>query len=227
MSGKPGYHASQPRASCLLSLCPTGVLGPHLDLRTLLMWGEVMMRFSSMAGEPWPGPGAAWWQSFEAATEPYLQSADAKELLRLGKMLSTQQQHGLVGRGWVQAFLQASKACCLDTRAVTGVAGAQGWVRGQHGRRGSKTSPRTAPAAAAAAGGVQGRSGAVQSGPQALSARNLANLGKAVAAMGLLPDQQWLAAWEGAVELSGAGMTPALVQSLQRTRAAFDQLAER
>jgi hypothetical protein len=191
------------------------------------MWGEVMMRFSSMAGEPWPGPGVAWWQGFEAATEPYLQAAEAKELLRLGKMLSTQQQHGPVGRGWVQAFLQASKACCLDTRAITGVVGPEGWVRGQYGKRGLKISPRTAAAAAAGGGGVQGRSGSVQSGPQALSARNLANLGKAVAAMGVLPDKEWLEAWEGAVELSGAGMTPALVQSLQRTRAAFAQLAKR
>lgn len=184
------------------------------------------MRFSSMAGEPWPGPGAAWWQGFEAATEPYLQAAEAKELLRLGKMLSTQQQHIPVGVGWVQAFLQASKACCLHTRAITGAVGAPGWVRGQYGRRSLKTSPRAA-AAAAAAGSVQGHSGAVQSGPQALSARNLANLGKAVAALGVLPDKEWLEAWEVAVELSGAGMTPALVKSLQRTRAAFAQLTKR
>lgn len=69
-----------------------------------------MLRFSSMAGEPWPGPGAAWWQGFEAATEPYLQAADPQELVQLLKVLSKQQQHRGVGQSWVAAFLQASGA---------------------------------------------------------------------------------------------------------------------
>lgn len=72
------------------------------------------MRFSKLAGEPWPGPGAAWWRGFEAATEPYLPTATPKELRRLLKILSIQQQHLPLGRRWLTAFLQASMAYLLQ-----------------------------------------------------------------------------------------------------------------
>lgn len=138
-----------------------------------------MMRFSRMAGETWRGPGAAWWQGFEAATEPYLQAAAPKELLRLGKMLSTQQQQQPVGAAWVAAFLQATRKRCLH------------------------------PAA----------------GSQRLSARHLANLGKAVAGLGAVPDRGWLQAWELSLELQGCGVTLQVARNLHQTRAAWRQLA--
>lgn len=220
-------------------MVPAGALRSGLDLATLLLWGEVMMRFSSMAGEAWRGPGAAWWQGFEAATEPYLQAASPKELLRLGKMLSTQRQQQPVGAAWVAAFLQATRNRCLHPAAGSlGQAGRQA----DAGRAGAPTPDPAAAAAADAAGTTAACVGAAATGgtaqetraarpvaqrsqPQRLSARNLANLGKAVVGLGVVPDRRWLQAWELSVELQGCGVSWQVAKSLQQTRAAFEQLA--
>jgi hypothetical protein len=157
-----------------------------------------------MAGEVWRGPGAAWWQGFEAATEPYLQTAGPRELLRLGKMLSTQQQHQPVGAGWVAAFLQATRDRCLHPAAA-----AAGTVQGS-----------------GSAGSVAQRPQQQQQQQQRLSARNLANLGKAAAGLGVVPDRGWLQAWELSLELRGSEMTWGVAKSLQSTQRAFRRLAE-
>lgn len=190
------------------------------------------MRFSSTAGEPWAGPGAAWWQGFEAATEPYLQAAEPRELLRLGKMLSTQRQHRPVGQGWVEAFLGATKASCLGAGALGVRMGqADAGAGSSHPGTGSgKPNSANAAAAAAAAGangaGAKGSAAGSVSCSKPLSARNLANLGKAVAALGVCRDSEWLDKWELALELTGAGMTTEVGHSLQQTRAAFARLAD-
>jgi hypothetical protein len=62
---------------------------------------------------------------------------------------------------------------------------------------------------------------------QPLSARNLVNLGRGVAGLGVLPDKAWTEAWELGLELTGAGMSWQVNKSLQQTRAEFDRLARR
>lgn len=190
------------------------------------------MRFSSMAGERWAGPGAAWWQGFVAATEPYLQAAEPKELLRLAKMLSTQQQHRPVSSSWTDAFLAASEKVCLQRSSqVVPAGGASGG--------GPSLTTATAVAGRSAAGRMQdqGTIGRVQqpescgkhnsSSSRPLSAQNLANLGKAVAEMGVLPGRSWLDAWDLAVELASCSMSPGVAAALKRTRGMFKELSAR
>jgi hypothetical protein len=161
-----------------------------------------MARFSKLAGEPWPGPGAAWWQGFEAATEPYLHSAEPKELVRLLKLLSTQQQHMPLGQRWLTTFLEASKACLLH------MAG-------------------SSPSAAAAASAAADTDAAVDTTgqQQLLAARNLGNLAKGLTGLGVLPDEEWLQAWHAAVEVAGQGWSHEVASSLRRRQREFDQLA--
>jgi hypothetical protein len=208
-----------------------------------------MLRFSSMAGEPWPGPGASWWQGFEAATEPYLHAADPKELLRMLKLLSMQQQHRPVSSTWVQRFLEVSRGCLLPsvgatplgTTAAVKVPGSEARpvaavLNTPGGAAAAKPATRNAPAemeknhqAAGADRSAEGSSEGRVYTPsrQPLSARNLVNLGRGVAGLGVLPDKAWTEAWELGLELTGAGMSWQVNKSLQQTRAEFDRLARR
>jgi len=217
-----------------------------MDLGTLLAWGEVMLRFSNMAGSTWHGPGPAWWRGFEAATEPYLQAAEPKELLRLAKMLSLQKQHRPVSRSWIDALLTATQTCLApaawsaDGRG-TAAAAADGacssavpGARAAVGRDSASTTAQLSPSAPAvlqaSAGphssrGTTGQAHKVKrQGKRPLSARNLANLGKAIADLGVWPGTAWLEAWELALELAGSGMSREVCASINRTRAAFAQL---
>jgi hypothetical protein len=74
-----------------------------------------MLRFSRLAGEPWQGPGAAWWQRFEAATQPHLSAAGPHQLLALGHVLTHQRQHSVVGGTWAHAFVAAAGRACLSS----------------------------------------------------------------------------------------------------------------
>lgn len=208
-----------------------------------------MMRFSKMAGSTWRGPGAAWWRGFEAATEPYLQAAEPKELLRLAKMLSLQRQHRPVSRSWVDALLTATQACLAPAAwsagerdpAVTAAAdGAGSSVKAvAHAAVLCDSAAQTAQhtLSSAASAGLQASAGPHSSrgstgqthkgkwqGKRPLSARNLANLGKAIVDLGVWPGTAWLDAWELALELAGSGMSREVGANINRTRAAFAQL---
>jgi hypothetical protein len=76
-----------------------------------------------------------------------------------------------------------------------------------------------------AAGSSEGRINASRRQP--LSARNLVNLGRGIAGLGVFPDRGWMEAWELGLELTGAGMSWQVNKSLQQTRAEFDRMARR